>query len=82
MYRKTLSHSCSCAKRLDCIYWVPINGPYDARYFHADIAEMNEAQIRRELERARLRLLQDKRPSHWLLERFDFLIESLKADAN
>lgn len=79
MCKKTIPLSARRAKYLDWIYPVPSDGCYDARYFHADISEMNEAQRRRELERVRLRLLQDHQPHPWLLDRFDDLEESLQA---
>jgi len=56
----------------------PPNIPPVDRYFHADISEMNSAQLRRELARAQERLLHDERPHPWLLERIDRLQEALE----
>ena len=81
MRKKTIPRSYRCAKYRDYIYTVPINGPFDAKYFHADIPDMNETQCRREHERVRLRLLLDPRPCPWLLDRFDALAERLEVDA-
>ena len=64
-------------KHLDRIYLVPVNGPYDERYFHEDIPAMDEAARRRDLERARHRLLLDSTPHPWLLEQIDMLTRSL-----
>jgi hypothetical protein len=82
MRRKTIPYSARRAKYLDWIFLVPASGPYDARYFHADISEMNKAQQRRELERARHRILQDPGPHPWLLDRFDILTEGLESNAD
>lgn len=82
MNRKAIPRPSQRNKYLDQIYLVPSDGPFDAVYFHADIPEINGAQCRRELERVRLRLLQDSRPSPWLLDRFDALAERVQSDAN
>jgi hypothetical protein len=66
---------------LDAVYQVPINGPFDERYFHEDIREMNILGIQREYELARLRLTMERRPHPWLLARMDRLREGLN-DAN
>jgi hypothetical protein len=59
------------------VYPVPIDGPYDERYFHEDIQRMSELEIQKEAEQARLRLMMERQPHHWLLERLDRLREGL-----
>lgn len=62
---------------LDQIYFVPVEGPADERYFHDDIVAMSEMDRLREWERARQRLLLDPKPHPWLLDRFDRIREAL-----
>jgi hypothetical protein len=57
---------------LDAIYGVP--NPWDTaeqreRYEHADIPRMTRAELMRDLERLRLRLLLDDAPDVWLFQR-------------
>jgi hypothetical protein len=54
---------------LDAMYQVPVNGPFDERYFHEDIKNMSAFEIQREYDQAHHRLLMEQRPHHWLLER-------------
>lgn len=58
---------------LDHIYFVPADGPADERYFHDDLVAMSEMDRRRELERARQRLVVDPKPHSWLIQRYDLL---------
>ena len=44
-----------------------------ANHFNDDIAAMSELESRRELERARIRLLFDPKPDPWLVQRIDAL---------
>jgi hypothetical protein len=65
---------------LGAIYRVP--NPWDTaeqreRYEHADIPRRTRAELMRELERLRLRLLLDDAPDVWLFQRFEKLQRAL-----
>lgn len=52
----------------------PVPQPYDSaeqhvRYVHADLADRTRAELLRERERIRLRLVLDDAPPAWVLER-------------
>ena len=64
----------------DEIYPVPVNGPFDERYFHQDIEHMTPFERRRDLEAARMRLTIDTNPHPWLLRRIDILEEAPHAE--
>lgn len=63
---------------LDHIYPVPVRGPADERYFHADLDVMSNAVQRREFEQARTRLLLESRPHPWLIQRIERLSRGLE----
>lgn len=63
---------------LDHIYPVPVEGPADERYFHADLDAMSSTVRRREFEKARTRLLLENRPHLWLIQRIEMLSKGLE----
>jgi len=63
---------------LDHIYPVPVEGPADERYFHADLDAMSSAVQRREFEQARTRLVLENRPHPWLIQRIKMLSRGLE----
>ena len=62
---------------LHCLYPVPPELPPDERYFHDDIPRMADSELQRELDRALHRLRLDPKPSQWLLDRIDRLMEAI-----
>ncbi|MDH4079785.1 MAG: hypothetical protein OEU68_08225 [Nitrospira sp.] len=62
---------------LDAMYPIPVNGPFDERYFHEDLQRMSALELRREYERAHHRLLMEERPHYWLVDRIGCIREAL-----
>lgn len=63
---------------LDCVYPVPVEGPADERYFHADIPLMSNVALRREFEQARTRLVLENKPHPWLIQWIEMLVRGLE----
>ena len=51
----------------------------DQRYYHEDISHLSRPEMRRELEKVRLRLTIDDNPPDWLLERLGIVEEELNS---
>ena len=80
--RLKVPHRSNRSKRLlGCLYSVPDplkDSESRERFYHHDLASLTKAELYRERDRVRWRLMMEDSPDHWLLERLDVVTGRLE----